>query len=128
MLDTIKLDPQVPLILGGVEHKMIFNNRAVKEILMATGINLLTTALTSEKMMEPEMMGLLIYWGLKTNSPDITPEEVDLKLTSRHLLYYQTQIAKGLELFYPDIEDLPAGQPAEEEKDADPLKPALAHG
>lgn len=121
MAETIKLDPKVPFQLNGTEHILVFNNRAVKQILAETGINLLTTPLVTEQLAKPEIFGAIVYWGLKTNSPNLTPEDVDLYLTTRHLLYYQTQIAKGLELFYPDISDLPIAQTDEErEPVADP--------
>lgn len=129
MMDTIKLDPKVPFVLGETEHTMVFNNRAVREIVTATGINLLTTAISSEEMLKPEILALLVYWGLKTHSPDLTIEEVDIKLTTRHTLYYQSQIAKGLELFYPDLDDLPKPNEKKAEDGAeDPSTPALALG
>lgn len=128
MVETIKLDPKVPFVLGEKEHILVFNNRAIKEILAATGINLLTTALTSEQMMTPDVLAVLVLAGLRTHSPDLTIEEVDLTLTTRHTLYYQTQIAKGMELFYPDLSDLPVPSEEKAEDAPDPSMPALALG
>lgn len=128
MVETIKLDPKVPFVLGEKEHILVFNNRAIKEILAATGINLLTTALTTEEMMKPDTLAIIVLAGLKTHSPDLTIEDIDLKMTARHTLYYQTQIAKGMELFYPDLSDLPVASEEKAEDAPDPSLPALALG
>lgn len=128
MLDTVKLDPTVPFFLGGKEYKFVLNNRAAKEVLTATGINLLMSAMTSEDLGKPDVLAVVVLAGLKTNHPELTLEQVDEWITLRHLLYYQTQIAKGLELFYPDLADLPVASEQKAEDETDPSTPALALG
>lgn len=107
MDETIKLDPTVPLSMGGRDFTLVFNNWAVKEILKETGLNLLTTPLLSEQMTDPTVIGPVLLCGLRTHSPELTLEEVDRLFTMRHLLYVQTKLAEALSLFYPDTEDLP---------------------
>lgn len=128
MQDTIKLDPKVPFRLGDHESPMVFNNRAVKEILKETGLNLLTSALTTEELLKPDVLGWIVFWGLKQCRPDVTMELVDEHLTARHTLYFQSQIITALQLFYPDVEDLPKLSEPKAEDILDPTSPPLAHG
>lgn len=129
MVETVKLDPKVPFVLGEKEYVLVFNNLAARKVLTETGINLLTTGVGTDEMAKPDVLGSLIYWGLKTHAPELTQEHVDVTLTLRHLLYYQTQIATALSLFFPDIADLPvAREPEDGKEDENPTLPLVARG
>jgi hypothetical protein len=118
--DTMKLDPTVPFHLGGTERVMVFNNRALKDILTDTGLNLLRDPLTLEHLTDPKTLSAIIYRGLQAKWPEVTLDTVDEMLNMRHFMYYQTQITVAMSLFYPDIKDLPKFPDAEPEPTGDP--------
>jgi hypothetical protein len=118
--DTMKLDPTVPFLLGGTERVMLFNNRALKDILTDTGLNLLRDPLTLEHLTDPAKLSAIIRRGLQAKWPDVTLDTIDEMLNMRHFMYYQTQITTAMSLFYPDIKDLPKLQEAEPEPTGDP--------
>lgn len=125
--ETSKLDPEVPLSLGGRSWILVYNNWALKGIFADTGINILGVPLTSKEFSDPVLAGAVLYWGLRTRHPEVTQEEVDKLFTTRHYLYVQSQVFQALQLFYPDIEDMPkvTGEGVVEE---DPTKPPVVSG
>ncbi len=129
--ETFKLDPQVTIKLKGAEYTLEYNNFAVKGIYKDTGYNLLSTPLDKQQMDDPDIMGALLYYGLKTNHEDITQEQVDKLYTYRHMVYVMSRITSALELFLPESskKDLTdpgeAGSPQVAE---DPTKPPVDSG
>lgn len=100
--ETFKLDPQVTIKLKGAEYTLEYNNLAIKGIYKDTGYNLLSTTLGKEQMDDPNIMGALMYYGLKTHHEDMTQEEADKLYTYRHMVYIMSRITSALQLFIPE--------------------------
>lgn len=103
---TFKLDPQVAITLKGKDYILEFNNYAVKGIFKETDFNLMGSAFTLAQMQNPRVMGVMLYYGLKTNHPDITEDEVDKLFTYRHYPYVLSKLRQAIGLFMPDLTDL----------------------
>ncbi len=132
--DSFKLDPRVPIQLKGKEYTLEFNNFAVKGVYKDTGYNLLSTPLDKEQMNNPDIMGALLYYGLKTNHDDMTQDSADKLCTYIHQLYILSRLHAALDLFLPEsakkeLEGLSdpgeAGSPQVAE---DPTKPPVDSG
>ena len=129
--ETFKLDPLVKIQLKGVEYTLEYNNLSVKGIYKDTGYNLLSTSLGKDQMDDPNVMGALLFYGLKTHHDAMTQEEADKLYTYRHVVYIMSRITTALELFVPassnkDLADPDeAGSPQVSE---DPTKPPVNSG
>lgn len=106
--DTFQLDPKVEIKLGGVTWQLEYNNRAVKGVYTDTGFNLLSDQFSTDKnLTNPELLGSLLYHGLKRHHPEMTPDQADDLFTTRHYPYVIRQIQAALDSFLPDLSDLP---------------------
>lgn len=119
LMEMEQLEPSVPIKLRGNDYTLEYNNRAVKEIFAATGLNLLSDPL-GPHLTNPTTLSALIYWGLKKHHPDLTTEESDDLFGPRLHLYIQSRIAKAMTLFLPDLKEMPP-RPKEADK-ASPLE------
>lgn len=127
--DTGKLDPDITIRLDGKDWTLRYTNRAIKGILSDTGFNLLSVRLTTEDMANPETLGSLMFHGLRSRHPELTPEAVDEMLTVRHTLYIQAQVARALGLFFPDVADMPLADDTRPEAGSeDPTQPPTDSG
>lgn len=119
VLETFQLDPRVALTLKGKALTLEFNNRAIKGVLKDCGFNALKSSLTVEAMEDPNTLGSLLFRGLQTHHPEMTQDDVDLLFTSRHYPYILNRIRAAMEMFLPDLSDLPVT----EEDAQDPPQP-----
>lgn len=103
---TMSLDPKVSLVLKGQEYFLEFNNKAVIDLLRATGFNLLSDALTQDKVKDPSFLCDLIRYGLMANHPDVTTEEVNRIFTLKHFPYVMNQIREAIRGYLPDMTDI----------------------
>lgn len=107
---TFSSDPLVPIELKGNTYSLEFNNKTVKELYKTTGVNLLESSFTKEQMQNPGILGIILYWALNTNHPDLTPDDVDKLFTLRHLPGILNRIRLAVDLFMPDMSDcVPTG-------------------
>lgn len=125
---TFQLDPQVRITLKGVTYTLEFNNRAMKEVLKDCGFNALKDSLSAEAMESPEILGSLLYRGLKTHHPDVTADQVDMLFTSRHYPYIISRLRAAMEMFLPDMSDVPRADEQEGASDPNPAHQPMPRG
>src|SRR5476649_120824 len=101
-----QLDPVVMITLKRNDYTLEINNWAVKGVLKDTGVNLMSTGFGVAQMQDPEVMGSILYWGLKTHHPDLQQEDVDKLYSYRHYAYVLGQLRTALDLFLPDMSDV----------------------
>jgi len=108
VLELFKLDPLVPITLKGKEYILEFNNYAVKGVFKDTGLNIMKAGFGQEQMQDPEVMGAMLYWALKTNCTDFTQDDVDKMYSLRHYSYILERLREAIDLFLPDMSDIDA--------------------
>lgn len=122
--DTFKLDPVVPITLKGKSYTIELNNFAVKEVMKATGFNVMAASFSPKEMENPDVMGALLYWGLKTHHEELTQVEVDKLFTFKHYPYVLNRLQAALEMFLPDLSDLTVEEEKKDETPRPPLPPS----
>lgn len=129
VLETFQLDPVVTITLKGHDYTLEFNNWAVKEILRESGVNMIATGFTSEHMQSPEIMSVVLYYGLKTHHSELTQDGVDRMFTLRHYPYIHDRLSDAVDLFLPDMSDMEIEKRAEGEANpGDPTSPPIQAG
>ena len=121
--ETLKLDPTVIIMLKGKDYTLEFNNFAIKGILKDTGFNLMGSFLGTEEMENPEIMGAVLYYGLKTHHNELTQEECDKLYGYRHNVYILDKIREAIRLFLPDMSDIVRAEEGEGEEAKEPVNP-----
>jgi len=106
MFDYAAVDP-VPVMLGGVERGLLYTNRALKLIQKETGKNPFDAREWGDLMREPDGLAILLWAGLRPESPDLTVEEVDDWIYLPRTNYYVER------LWYAYRDALPDPEPAE---------------
>jgi hypothetical protein len=120
---TLKLDPVVEIELRGNTYKLELDNTAVKMILKDTSINLLGDGIRSSKLQDPVIFGSILHRSLARHHPELTIEQSDGLMEFRKFIYIRDKLLTCLELFVPDMSDLPAppNDKEKKEKSDDPL-------
>jgi hypothetical protein len=104
--ELYKSDPDVTIRFMDKDRILRFTNRAVLDVLKDTGHNMLEGGKISD-LTDPDLLGSLLHRGMQHHWPDVTRESVDEHFAARHLVYYQTKLMEALQLFMPDVSDLP---------------------
>lgn len=121
VLDTFKLDPQVKITLKGNEYTLEVNNWAVKQIYKETKFNLLSSGFKLAQMEDPELMGVMLFYSLVTNHPELTQESTDKMFTYRHYPYILDRMKEAISLFMPELPEIKKMLDSKEaEVDVDP--------
>lgn len=110
VVDITKLDPVVSIVLKGEEYLLEFDNRAVKYVLDDTGYNLLKDTFSKEVMVDPKIMGSLLFRGLQHNHPELTADSVDSMFTMRHYPYILDRLIEAIDMFMPEGDDANSGE------------------
>lgn len=114
-----KLDPKVEVKLGGKTWTLHFTNYAIKRVFEDTKHNLMT-GLKEEHLSNPVIFGAVLFRGMEQEHPELTQEVVDRMFSLRHYAYVREKVVEALELFYPDLSDLPVESEGEEQSTEHP--------
>lgn len=129
LAETDRLEPVVTITLKGHTYTLECNNYAVKGILKDTGYNLMSEGFSTKQLQDPEVMGSMLNWLLKTHHPDLSVEDTDKLYTFRHYPYIIERIGTSIDLFLPDMSDIDSPQQQSKPvNDEDPPKPSAANG
>lgn len=126
LIETTRLDPQIPIILKGQKYTLEMNNFAVKGILKDTGHNIIKLGVGLDQLTDPVVVGSILFWALRTGHPDLTQDDVDKLYTHKHYAYVMERLVETVRLFLPDmtgLEETPMKGLAD-----DPLKPSAPNG
>lgn len=109
--EALSVDPGVTVTLGNKEYTLEFNNRAIKDLLKATGLNILQQGIGKDRLGDPEFLTTFLLIGLKLHHPDCTEEEVDRVFNIRHYAYVVDKLLQAIDMFSPDMSDIqPSGK------------------
>lgn len=105
-MNVIKVDPWVPVVLKGKEHKMEFSFGAVKELFRRTGLNLNRGEVDSDQLADLDFLCTIMLIGLKQGDPenfkDVDQEKFEYMLDMRYMQYYRTAVQTALTSIQPD--------------------------
>lgn len=115
--ETFKLDPDVIITLKGKKYTLEMNNYAVKEVLRDTGVNLMRDGLSRDSMVDPHIVGSILFRSMQLHHPDLTQDDVDKLYTLRHYSYVLDTLRQVVDLFMPDMSDIIVADVAREGTD-----------
>jgi len=118
--NIVKTDPWVPITLKGEQFKLEYSYFAVKTMYQEAGMKLTDNGFDMALLSDPELLAKALMYGLVTHHPAFDAEAVERHINMRHRVYYANCIRKAIEATQPDLSDLDAETPAQEDS-TDPL-------
>lgn len=126
--ETSKSDPKVLIHLGGKDYFLEYTNRAVKDVMVHLGVNLLKDPFKLEDMQDPERFAKILFLGLRANHPDLTEDSMDDLITVRMWPYMMGCINTATQLFMADLSDIEENQSSETTEGKDPMNRPTLNG